>query len=99
MGWRGEGGAAVGAAIGVHEEEGTPGVRVSISISTRGGGGGTFASAFYLPAAEQCVVNQVGEPPVQVHRCQTSFEAVPRGHQLGEAVVHAGPQASDKEVT
>ena len=59
----------------------------------------TFAAALHLPAAEQGVVDEVGQPPVEVHGGQAALEALPGDHQLRETLVHVGAQAPDEQIT
>lgn len=82
---------ANGATVSIHEEEWAAWARVVR--------GSTFASTLYLSAAEQSVVYQVRQTAVQVHRRQATFEALPRGYQFGQAVVHVGPQTSNEKIT
>ena len=59
----------------------------------------TFTTALHLPAAEQGVVDEVGQAPVEVHGGQAALEALAGDHQLGKTLVHVGAQAPDEQIT
>lgn len=59
---------------------------------------GTFTATLDLSTPVEGIIDEVRQPPVQVHGCQTALEAIPRGHELREVAVHALGQASHVEV-
>lgn len=52
-----------------------------------------------MSAAEQGVVDEVWQAPVEIYGCQAALEAFPGNHQLREVLIHVGSQTSNKQVT
>lgn len=48
----------------------------------------TFTSPLYLTHTVQSIRHHVREPPVQIHRCQTSLKTFFCMHQFGQLLVH-----------
>ena len=59
----------------------------------------TSTAALHFSHLVEGIGQQVGESPVQVHRCQAALVTFPGCYQSGQAAIHALPNAANVQLT